>query len=546
VPQILSKSSSTSVLPVAQAAASAPAAPAGPAHPHADLGAPDFLGQLKTALKNLTKVVMQPIVASGPAAPSAAAQAPGAEVPAAPAELQDAKVDHKSDVLPDLLATLGLVPVPIAFVPLDVPPEKTVEAAPAPFGAGASTASGASTGADASADSGPLADSGRLPDSGALAAPPQQAPLPKSVLPEVPQPPPGAAIAAAAVQLQAQLESSKLLKPEVQRSMPPGLMRTPEGHPLVSQSGAAKRAKTEIGASIADRSVPIASAAPSDSTVTTTESAATDPAPLAPGSMSTAPRGQSAAQHTGPLTGVANDVAPVIGSSQQHAHQDAFPRGSADDGRQPAAPKAAPIDDSASTPGVTAASDSAIAAAAGSIAANSVTPVLPPHVRPAEVVSQIAHQADLYRLPGNRGVRIELHPEGLGGVEVTLRYGVGGALQLHINVEHAATGSLVQAGWAELRDALATQGISPDRLVMSVTAPNGSSQLDFSGGGSGRQADPGTTGFAQSQSGQQRQNDPEQTGHRGWNGAIEPTSPSDDNPRVASASAATSRIDYRA
>src|SRR5204863_10022904 len=128
-----------------------------------------------------------------------------------------------------------------------------------------------------------------------------------------------------------------------------------------------------------------------------------------------------------------------------------------------------------------------------------------PTVHPGEVVSQIAHQADLYRLPGNRGVRIQLHPEDLGGVQVTVRYGAGGALQLHINVEHAATGALVQAGWSELRNALATQGISPERLVMSVTAPTSSSQLDFSGGGGGRQTDPGMASFAQSQSGQQRQ-----------------------------------------
>ena len=194
---------------------------------------------------------------------------------------------------------------------------------------------------------------------------------------------------------------------------------------------------------------------------------------------------------------------------------------------------------------IAAAPDAAIAAAAGSTVANSPI-VLPPYVRPAEVVSQIAHQADLYRLPGNRGVRVQLHPEDLGGVEVTLRYGAGGALQLHINVEHAATGALVQAGWSELRDALATQGISPERLVMSVTAPTSSSQLDFSGGGSGRQTDPGMAGFAQSQSGQQRQDNSEQTGPRSWNGAVEPTSPSDDNPRVASPSAVTSRIDYRA
>jgi flagellar hook-length control protein FliK len=234
----------------------------------------------------------------------------------------------------------------------------------------------------------------------------------------------------------------------------------------------------------------------------------------------------------------------VTSAANQSGRQNGFQQGSSDDGRQPTAEKAVNLDDTVSAPSVTAAPDSAIAAAAGSTISNGPI-VLPPQVRPAEVVSQIAHQADLYRLPGNRGVRVQLHPEDLGGVEVTLRYGVGGALQLHINVEHAATGALVQAGWTELRDALATKGISPDRLVMSVSAPNASGQLDFSGG-SGRQTDPGAAGFAQSQSGRQRQDTPDQTGPRGWNGAVEPTSPSDDSPRVASTTAATSRIDYRA
>jgi flagellar hook-length control protein FliK len=234
-------------------------------------------------------------------------------------------------------------------------------------------------------------------------------------------------------------------------------------------------------------------------------------------------------------------------TAQQHFGQhNSSQQRSSDDGGQPTSTQLLGAEDTTSSPPVAAATpDAAIAAAAGSTLANGAA-VLAPHVRPAEVVSQIAHQADLYRLPGNRGVRIQLHPEDLGGVEVTLRYGVGGALQLHINVEHAATGSLVQAGWSELRDALATQGISPERLVMSVTAPASSSQLDFSGGGSGRQSEPGLANFAQSQSGQQRQDNSEQTGPRGWNGAIDPTASPDDTQRVAATSAPTSRIDYRA
>ena len=170
----------------------------------------------------------------------------------------------------------------------------------------------------------------------------------------------------------------------------------------------------------------------------------------------------------------------------------------------------------------------------------------PPSVHASEVVSQIAHQADLYRQPGSRGVRIQLHPDDLGGVQITVRYAASGGLELHINVEHAATGALVQAGWADLRDALATQGISPDRLVMSVTAAANASQLDFSSHGGGTyRSETGPGGFMQGgQFGQQREDGADDRRvSRGWNGTG-PTSTSDENPGGA-APAAASRIDYR-
>jgi flagellar hook-length control protein FliK len=189
---------------------------------------------------------------------------------------------------------------------------------------------------------------------------------------------------------------------------------------------------------------------------------------------------------------------------------------------------------------------SANAAPASASAAASAAPP----VHPSQVVSQIVHQAELFRLPGNKGLRIQLHPDDLGGVQVTMRYAAGGGIELHINVEHAATGSLLQSGWTELRDALATHGITPDRLVMSVTAPIDAGQLDFSsnGGGSYR-SDPSLTSFMQGggQSGQQRQDGGDDARvWRGWNGgAVEPVTSSDDNSRAATSSAA-SRIDYRA
>ena len=173
-------------------------------------------------------------------------------------------------------------------------------------------------------------------------------------------------------------------------------------------------------------------------------------------------------------------------------------------------------------------------------------PVPAAAVHASGVVSQIVHQAELYRLPGNRGVRIQLHPEDLGGVQVTVRYAAGGGLELHINAEHAATGALVQQGWTELRDALATQGISPDRLVMSVSSPESANQLDFSssGGGSYR-SDAGLAQFGQGGQPDRRHQQGAEDGlaSRAWNGRFE--SPSATEQTVA-ASGAASRIDYRA
>jgi flagellar hook-length control protein FliK len=164
--------------------------------------------------------------------------------------------------------------------------------------------------------------------------------------------------------------------------------------------------------------------------------------------------------------------------------------------------------------------------------------------QPREVVAQIAHQAELYRLPGGRGVRIQLHPDGLGGVEVTVRYGNAGALELHVNVEHAATGALVQSGWTELRDALSQQGISPDRLVMSVSGPQAgglSSDSGSFGSGSGFnfRSDAGAMGFGQSSQGQQDRQ-PASGARTRWAPSMD--APPQEEP---AAPASTSRIDLR-
>jgi flagellar hook-length control protein FliK len=160
--------------------------------------------------------------------------------------------------------------------------------------------------------------------------------------------------------------------------------------------------------------------------------------------------------------------------------------------------------------------------------------------RPAEVVSQIAQQVDLYRLPSGKGVRIQLNPDGLGGVEVTVRYGARGAVELHLSIEQGATASLVEAGWGELRDALALQGITADRLVMSVTSPAGSSPSD-QGANGGARSDGGQTTFGQQGQHRDHQNNDARP-HRSWSAPFTPPTEAEDAPAVAS----SARIDYRA
>jgi flagellar hook-length control protein FliK len=244
-----------------------------------------------------------------------------------------------------------------------------------------------------------------------------------------------------------------------------------------------------------------------------------------------------AAQHpsTAPIVDSATPVvATPPGGTFQHSGFDSNSR----------QPHSIPLmeSDSAITP-AQAAPDGTFAAAAA-VATPGAAP-LPPDIRPSEVVNQIAHQADLYRVPGDRSVHIQLHPEGLGGVDVTLRYSAANGIQLHLNVEHASTGALVQAGWTELRDALATQGIHSDRLVMSISAPANASGPNLSNGNGSNRSDGGLASFTQGQNSQQRQETQEQRTARGWNAAIDPILPSsfDVSQRVAPASAG--HIDYR-
>jgi flagellar hook-length control protein FliK len=511
-------------LPIATAV-QAPASGAGPlpaAPAEADPAVATFVGQLTAALKSLASAVSPLQTAPGrartpaPQAPPAASAPP----PAAP-DAGPSAPDTDTDELPELLATLGFVVVPTQFQPVAATP------ADGPEGSG-SVVHAASTPPAPRLDlPAAVADQPRAPaaDRTAQAAdlPTTQAPDLRTTqtadLPTTPLPtPPGDSVGP---------------RPSRPARELPDLPGTAEASSVVPKTTADAPARP-VGAREPRRP----QSAPHDDA-----GAVPAAAPVIPEGMP-ARHGESAPPVATSTTTTAALVQPLSlpgRAPQPGAGGDTHDHRS---GRSLAPVESASGDDAAPRVG----SEPAFSASMAQVAAPGSAPAEVAAVQPSQVVSQIAHQAELYRLPGNRGVRIQLHPEDLGGVQVTVRYAAGGGLELHITVEHAATGALVQAGWTELRDALATQGIAPDRLVMSVTGPHTTaSQADFSsaGGGSYR-PDGGLAQFGQGgqSHGQRHDGADDARFARAWSARVDPTPATDDSPRVAISSAA-SRIDYR-
>ena len=503
---------------IAAVSAVAPAAPAAPAAPvaastavastaqAAEGSAQDFLSQLKAALKTLAGVVSTSPTSTTPAAVPADAGVTSTD--GAPGVADDHQPDTspqsanaQTDVSPDLLAALGALMLPTPQTPL-----------PTPAPAAAATALAGQMTQTLVAGNAPLV----------------QQLLTQSQTPArtAPQPP-----------LNAEPQNPANAEPQ------PGAQVATDS-PLIQTGPAAENASPKTAKSVtaldSETVAPVAQSVSNPAPVmTAAQTTAATPAPQhvpAPGQpVATATVGAVLphAQKAGAGLQQSTDSGSGGSSMGQQA-----PAAQVADAKKPAAAAEPSVDQ-------TVVANAAVANAAPAVSTN-----LPPSVSPGDVVAQIAHQANLYQLPGNKGVRIQLHPEDLGGVEVTVRYASGGALELHINVEHATTGALVQQGWTQLRDALATQGISADRLVMSITAPANASSLDLSanGGGGSYRSDPGLAGFAQQQgdqsSGQQRDNTDQPRSSAGWTTTGVAQSASDETPRVVTTSA-SSRIDYR-
>ena len=119
-------------------------------------------------------------------------------------------------------------------------------------------------------------------------------------------------------------------------------------------------------------------------------------------------------------------------------------------------------------------------------------------VRKADVVSQITRHADLYRSPIGRGVRVQLQPEGMGLVDVTVRYIPTGGLELRMHAESAETGHLLESGSNSLRESLALQGLTAERVVVTFAAnANNSNNNSQSFNGSSSDAAQGWSAQAQ-------------------------------------------------
>ena len=557
MPQIVSLLPTVSATPAA-APATSTAAPV--TLLPADLTSPNFLAQFKSALKNLTSAVVLPQLAPTPVTDQNGAPLMSAlpdEKAAAPVAADPEK--HVDSAMPALLAELGFVLVPPVFVaPAPVAPAAPQAATPLATprstpGATQPQPQPPTTRVDAlvpredlvhvqvqarvkTATDVPLAQAlplvqGRAP----LASAPQPlqklAHLKPADRPQSPTPMVSAHPTPAATTQPAQPAPAVTAAPTPGTTVPPSptpptLATQPTLATLVIQPTLATPATQPTLAAAPDVSPTVQQQpAPATHQATTPESAPTSAAPI----VGPQPASQGGSQPSG---------TNIDRGHGRHTADKIAPISS-----EPTAVQSAP------------ASDAAMAVAAATTAPTTAGRSLA-QVGSSEVVSQIARHADLIRLPGNRGLHIQLHPDDLGGVQVTVRYSPTGGVELHINTEHAATGALVQAGWTELRDALANQGISPDRLILSVTSPTGAGQADLSGGGGNRsdpnfsnsnqnsQASQGSLSSQDSQ-GQSRQDNPQQRASQTWSDPIEPVSSTDGSPRVGSATAAPSRIDYR-
>jgi flagellar hook-length control protein FliK len=447
----------------------------------ADPSVPSFLATLKNALAGLASVAMPQ--AAMTATVSVAAPADRRTQPDLPLDVDAGDDNPATDAMPEMLAVLGFLPVPSVLAP---------STPPAPTGDNAASSAEARVAAPIfAAAPATMSAPTQAPVASAAAAPAQDGParVDQTSVADLPKASTDAAVAVNTA-------------PDVVPA-----------EPLRADKAAAKTPAAATGVELPPEML-------GAQRVQTPDDAAAPEAK--PAQMTT---------HHQVATTVATPVNPQLGNgSSSHDGQ------SGDTDAQSRTPHLDNVAEPASPePQIEA------AAAAITTTAPIANAALPPHVRPAEVVNQIAHQADLYRLPGNKGVRIQLHPDDLGGVDVTLRYSAAGGIQLHINVEHASTGALVEAGWNQLRDALASQGITPDRLVMSVSAPASSSGADFSSNGqSSYRSDAGQMTFDQGRQGARDQNEPQRPSRAFFTDA-ESGSPVDS----VRASATDARIDYR-
>jgi len=479
---------SIQLAPAGPAAATAPVAAVAPIAPGT---AQDFIAQLSSALKSLKGLAgVVTAVAPQPTTPT--------DQPVAPAPEKDHTEPTAPTAAPDdimeLLATLGLVPAPTLTINPGQP------STPA-------TSSSALTGSMAPTVSIPTAST-----------PPT---VPTSATPSTPSTPAPPASSDTVLDV----------APNSTNVTPPTVVGDPTT--LTPPIGSTNHVATPPATTTEHAPPPAQPAAPAQLPVDNVPLPTQPAQPITTGpAVHVVPQPVSTTLQTGFQQNTDSGDGHAQGDGQQHTTQSSAPIA------------AAPGTDVLPTP-------ERVFTVAAPVVAPSNAAQLPENVHPAQIATQIAQQVDLYRLPGNKGVRIQLHPEDLGGVQVTLRYVSGGNLELHISVEHAATGALVQAGMPQLRDALVSQGFSPDRMVMSVSASAAAGQMDFSSNnnGSNRSDTSGMAAFTQNGQSNPQRDDERRDGPTppGWSSGADPSTSTSTSTtdNTSSVTGSNSRIDYR-
>lgn len=108
-----------------------------------------------------------------------------------------------------------------------------------------------------------------------------------------------------------------------------------------------------------------------------------------------------------------------------------------------------------------------------------------------KIVSQIVEKAHLFLGKNQAAIRLQLKPEFLGHLDLTISVEKG-LVHAHFVAENSAVAGLIEGRLQELRQSLEQQGISWQQLSVSVESQSGSQGFSYPGSGAERSPDYGS------------------------------------------------------